>query len=157
MEKISSHPTESLDLKETNSHGLHSKACQNRNFRIQCLEGPLKAGFFPLGIMYKLILNGFKTRNPNRISWIIVRVTGYTVYNVVVQFYPSFKFYFPLFQTRYHTLPVQIKEKKIKPRKIESQHYYNWIQVLETWAFFLIIMCLQNGSSLAHSHYSTDL
>ena len=24
---------------------------------------------------------------------------------VVVQFYPRFKFYFPLFQTHYHTLP----------------------------------------------------
>ena len=32
---------------------------------------------------------------------------------VVVQFYPWFKFYFPLFQTHYHTLQCP-KQKKIK-------------------------------------------
>ena len=33
---------------------------------------------------------------------------------VVVQFYPWFKFYFPLFQTHYHTLPYpETKENKI--------------------------------------------
>ena len=32
---------------------------------------------------------------------------------VVVQFYPWFKFYFPLFQTHYHTLPTA-KQRKIK-------------------------------------------
>ena len=33
---------------------------------------------------------------------------------VVVQFYPGFKFYFPLFQTHYHTLPYpKTKENKI--------------------------------------------
>ena len=36
---------------------------------------------------------------------------------VVVQFYPWFKFYFPLFQTHYHTLPYQKeREIKFKPR-----------------------------------------
>ena len=33
---------------------------------------------------------------------------------VVVQFYPWFKFYFPLFQTHYHTLPYpKTKENEI--------------------------------------------
>ena len=33
---------------------------------------------------------------------------------VVVQFYPCFKFYFPLFQTHYHTLPYpKTKQNKI--------------------------------------------
>ena len=39
---------------------------------------------------------------------------------VVVQFYPWFKFYFPLFQTYYHILPYpKTKEIKInfKPRR----------------------------------------
>ena len=31
--------------------------------------------------------------------------TNYFVVDVVVQFYAWFKFYFPLFQTHYHTLP----------------------------------------------------
>ena len=30
---------------------------------------------------------------------------SYSFAYVVVQFYPWFKFYFPLFQTHYHTLP----------------------------------------------------
>ena len=39
---------------------------------------------------------------------------------VVAQFYPWFKFYFPLFQTHYHTLPYPETKKnktkdKIKP------------------------------------------
>ena len=44
--------------------------------------------------------------------------------NVVVQFCPWFKFYFPLFQTHYHTLPYRnTKEKKIYTKdKIEPQH-----------------------------------
>ena len=42
----------------------------------------------------------------------------------VVQFYPWFKFYFPLFQIRYHTLQYpKTKEKKIWTKdKIEPQH-----------------------------------
>ena len=44
---------------------------------------------------------------------------------VVVQFYPCFKFYFPLFQGHYHTLPYPktTKIKKIQTKdKIELQH-----------------------------------
>ena len=45
---------------------------------------------------------------------------------VLVQFYPWFKFYFPLFQTHYHTLPTA-KQRKIKFNQrnlyqIEPQH-----------------------------------
>ena len=44
---------------------------------------------------------------------VVVTVQKHTVY-VVVQFYPWFKFYFPLFQTHYHTLPQpKTKENKI--------------------------------------------
>ena len=45
---------------------------------------------------------------------------------VMVQFYPWFKFYFPLFQTHYHTLQYpKTKEKKIWTKdKIEPQHMY---------------------------------
>ena len=32
---------------------------------------------------------------------------------VLVQFYPCFKFYFPLFSTHYHTLPYPKTEKKL--------------------------------------------
>ena len=41
---------------------------------------------------------------------------AYNIY-VVVQFYPWFKFYSPLFQTHHHTLPYpKTKEIKFKPR-----------------------------------------
>ena len=45
---------------------------------------------------------------------------------VVVQFYPWFKFSFPLFQTHYHTLQYpKTKEKKIWTKdKIAPQHVY---------------------------------
>ena len=44
--------------------------------------------------------------------------------SIVVQFYPWFKFYFPLFQPLYHTLPYsRIKENKIQNKdKIEAQN-----------------------------------
>ena len=43
---------------------------------------------------------------------------------VVVQFYPWFNFYFPLFQTHYHILPCpKTKENKNETKdKIEPQH-----------------------------------
>ena len=48
-----------------------------------------------------------------RISLLLIAQSHSTVY-VVVQFYPWFKFYFLLFQTRYHTLPYpKTKENKI--------------------------------------------
>ena len=41
---------------------------------------------------------------------------AYNIY-VVVQFYPWFKFYSPLFQTHHHTLPYPKQKKiKLKPR-----------------------------------------
>ena len=44
----------------------------------------------------------------------------------MVQFYPWFKFYFPLFQTHYHTYPYpKTKENKIQTKDdIEPQHIY---------------------------------
>ena len=34
--------------------------------------------------------------------------------NVVVQFYPWFKFYFLLFQNHYHTFTISLNKKKLK-------------------------------------------
>ena len=46
---------------------------------------------------------------------------------VVAQFYPWFKFYFPLFQTHYHTLPYpETKENKIKPRIRLNHNIYKF-------------------------------
>ena len=46
-------------------------------------------------------------------SWPIQRSPLSIKVYVVVQFYPWFKFYFPLFQNRYHTLPYpKTKENK---------------------------------------------
>jgi len=47
---------------------------------------------------------------------------------VAVQFYPWFKFYFPLFLTHYHKLPyTQTKEIKIEPQhlyvKLVTHHF----------------------------------
>ena len=49
----------------------------------------------------------------------------------MVQFYPWFKFSFPLFQTHYHTLQYpKKKEKKIWTKdKIEPQHTYTHIHI----------------------------
>ena len=48
----------------------------------------------------------------------------FLIVDVVVQFYPWFKFYFLLFQTHYHTLPYpKTKENEISTKdKIEPQH-----------------------------------
>ena len=48
--------------------------------------------------------------------------------SVVVQFYPWFKFYSPLFQTHYHTLPYpKTKENKIQTKdKFEPQHIHHY-------------------------------
>ena len=44
---------------------------------------------------------------------------------VVVQFYPWIKFYFLLFQTRYHTLPYTItKENKIQTKDKLNHNKY---------------------------------
>ena len=49
---------------------------------------------------------------------------------VVVQFYPWFKIYFPLFQTNSLSYP-KLKEHKIKTKdKIEPQHTPNCIYVI---------------------------
>ena len=40
---------------------------------------------------------------------------------VVVQFYPWFNFYFPLFQTHYHTLP-KTKEKQTFKARVKLNH-----------------------------------
>ena len=43
----------------------------------------------------------------------------------MVQFYPWFNFYFPLFQTRYHTLPYTItKENKIQTKDKLNHNKY---------------------------------
>ena len=51
------------------------------------------------------------TRLPVRFNALLMSIRGY----VVVKFYPSFKFYFPLFQTHYgHTIPYpKTKENNI--------------------------------------------
>ena len=46
---------------------------------------------------------------------------------VVVQFYPWIKFYFLLFQTRYHTLPYTItKENKIQTKDKLNHNKYTY-------------------------------
>ena len=41
----------------------------------------------------------------------------------MVQFYPWFKFYFPLFQTYYHTIThLKQREKDLTKDEIEPQH-----------------------------------
>jgi len=56
-----------------------------------------------------------------------------TSINVVFQFYPWFIFYFPLFQTHYHTLPYpKTKESKIYTKdKIEPQHILMLVEPLK--------------------------
>ena len=47
-----------------------------------------------------------------------VTVIQFNITAVVIQFYSWFKFYFPLVQTRYHTLHTPKQRKiKLKPRK----------------------------------------
>ena len=61
-------------------------------------------------------------------QWIVTVIGIY----VVVQFFPWFKFYFPLFKTRYHTLPYPKKGKiKFKPRKILNHIYTYHLNVIE--------------------------
>ena len=78
----------------------------------------------------------------------------------MVQFYPWFKFYFPLFQTCYHTLQyTKTKEKKILTKdKIEPQHLCQLFGSLEksTILFELSnfthqLWCLCKPNRLYHS------
>ena len=74
---------------------------------------------------------------------------AYNIY-VVVQFYPWFKFYSPLFQTHHHTLPYpKTKEIKFKPR-IKLNHNsvnsprlsrYIWSPNLLDTIHFLSFLC----------------
>ena len=47
------------------------------------------------------------------------------VFMLSFNFFPWFKFYFPLFKTHYHTLPYQKQRKmKFKPRKKLNHNIY---------------------------------
>ena len=67
---------------------------------------------------------------------------------VVVQFYPWFKLYFLLFQTRYHTLPYTItKENKIQTKdKLSHKKYvhgYRYHKSLHIIPFYRLTQLLQ--------------
>ena len=95
------------------------------------------------------IATNFSLSGQSSISWvspapreIYSLENNFHIY-VVVQFYPWFKFYFPLFQTHYPTLQYpKTKEKKIWTKdKIEPQHLQAtcsknkiwWSLIREVW------------------------
>ena len=61
----------------------------------------------------------------------------------MVQFYPWFKFYFPSFQTHYHTLPYpKTKEIKFKPR-IKLNHNICTFLYLFICLFFYLVSSIE--------------
>ena len=55
---------------------------------------------------------------------------------VVVQFYPWFKFYFLLLQTRYHTLPYTItKENKIQTKDKLNHNKYTYTCIINHYTY----------------------
>ena len=59
----------------------------------------------------------------------IIRLVVFREIYIVVQFFPWFKFYFPLFKTHYHTLPYPKQRKiKFKPRKTLNHNIYSYFE-----------------------------